>query len=187
MTEQLAGRPYPRARMLRQPGPFNPVRIQSMHDQSGHHVRLLLMSGRSLYDAIVDALAEVGVTSASMTILGGGFHSLHYCVAPPNPHGKALIAYSKPIDAGRSYMIFGNATLGRDMQGSPLVHCHGAVRDDRDEVRGGHIVPGASIVGDSPIPVLVTALEGFELRQDFDEETHIPLLKPHREATDDNA
>lgn len=186
MAEQSAQQPFPRARMLRQPGPFNPVRIQSMHYQGGHHVRLRLMPGRSLYDAIVGALTEVGVTSASMTILGGAFHLLHYCVAPPNPKGKALIAYSKPIDAGRSYMVFGNATLGRDMQGSPLVHCHGAVRDYRGAIRGGHIVPGASVVGDMPITVLVTALEGFELRQDFDAETHIPLLKPHREAADDN-
>lgn len=176
---------FPRSRMLRHPGPFNPVRIHSMHHQSGRHIRLLLMPGMSLYDAIVGALARVDVTSASMTILGGAFENLRYCVAPPDPQGKALIAYSSPIDAGAAFMIFGNATLGRDMAGAPLVHCHASIRDANDDVRGGHVLPGESWIGGQPVPVLVTALEGFELRQAFDDETSIPLLKPWMETAHD--
>tara|TARA_R110001583_G_scaffold149382_3_gene301474 strand:+ start:3520 stop:3990 length:471 start_codon:yes stop_codon:yes gene_type:complete len=153
-----------------------------MRDQSGRHIRLLLEPGLSLHEAVVGALNESGVTSASMTILGGEFQQLQYCVAPPNEHKKTLISYSSPIDAGTAYMIFGNATLGRDMEGAPLVHCHASICDSRGEVRGGHIVPGGSIIASQPIPVLVTALEGFELRQAFDEETNIPMLKPSLEA-----
>lgn len=174
---------YPRARMLRHPGPFNPVRIQSMHHQSGRHIRLLLEPGLSLYEAVVSALYEADVTSASMTILGGEFRHLQYCVAPPDEQKKTVIAYSPPIDAGAAYMIFGNATLGRDIAGAPLVHCHASICDGHGEVRGGHIVPGDSFIAEQPIPVLVTAIEGFELRQAFDEETSIPLLKPSAEIS----
>ncbi|WP_349643566.1 DUF296 domain-containing protein [Bradyrhizobium genosp. SA-3] len=141
--------------------------------------------GISLFDALVEPLARAGVASASMTILGGHFERLHYCVAPPDPSRQAVIAYANPIDAGRAYMIFGNATLGKSLQNRPLVHCHAAIRTESGEVKGGHILTETSIVGSDPIPVLVTSLEGFELRQMFDPETNISLLLPHRQAAND--
>ena len=75
-------------------------------------------------------------------------------------------------------MVFGNATLGRSIESEPLVHCHAVVRTGRGEVVGGHIVTEKTIVGPKPIALLVTSLEGFELRQSFDEETGIPLFQP---------
>ena len=51
----------------------------------------------SLFDGLVKPLAEIGITNASTTILGGYFEELQYCVAPPDPTGQAVIAYSKPI------------------------------------------------------------------------------------------
>ncbi|MDV6317998.1 PPC domain-containing DNA-binding protein [Chromohalobacter sp. HP20-39] len=173
---------YHHPRMLRHTGRFSPVRIQSMHHQSGHHIRLVLAPGRSLYEALVEPLRDINVTSASTTILGGHFEHLEYCVAPPDPSGNAMIAYSKPIDAGAAFMVFGNATIGKDMNGRPLVHCHATLRTESGQVKGGHIVPQTSVIGNTPITVLVTALEGFELRQAFDNETNIPLLKPYKES-----
>lgn len=165
-------------RYLRQPGRFNPVRIRSVASPFGRHIRLLLEPGSSLYNAIVKPLAELDIQDASMTILGGVFAKLYYCVASPNPAERTVIAYSKPRQAGCTYMIFGNATLGRSIQGKPLVHCHAVVRTERGEVRGGHIVTESSVIGPEPIPVLVTSLEGIELCQALDEETGIPLFQP---------
>jgi predicted DNA-binding protein with PD1-like motif len=65
-------------------------------------------------------------------------------------------------------MVFGNATIGKDADGRPLVHCHAAIRTGAGEMRGGHIITQASIVGRDPIAVLVTSLEGFELQVAFD-------------------
>ncbi|HEX2510017.1 MAG TPA: DUF296 domain-containing protein [Microvirga sp.] len=176
---------FPRPRTLIHPGRFNPVRIQSLRSDSGRHVRLSLQPGRSLFDGLVKPLAEIGIANASTTILGGSFEELQYCVAPPDPSGQAVIAYSKPISAGRAYMIFGNATLGKSMKGQPLVHCHAAIRTESGDVKGGHIITEACIVGRDPIPVLVTSLDEFELRQAYDPETNIPLLQPYRDTADD--
>lgn len=176
-----------RARMIRHPGRFDPIRIRSERALSGRHWRLLLQPGRSLQDAIVEPLAAVGIRSASMTILGGMFSALSYCVAPPDPSKKAVIAYSPPIDAGTACMIFGNATLGISTDGAPLVHCHATIRRADGAFRGGHILPDRSTVGPQPIPVLVVGFSGFSLRQTFDPETNIPLLQPFREVTDDDA
>lgn len=165
-------------RYLRQPGRFNPVRIKSVASPFGRHIRLLLEPGKSMYDAIVQPLAALGIHDASTTILGGAFADIYYCVAVPDPDKRTVIVYSKPRHAGRAFMIFGNATLGRSIEGKPLVHCHAVVRTESGEVMGGHIVIETAIVGPKPIPVLVTSLEGIELRQAFDEETCIPLFQP---------
>lgn len=176
-----ASSPFPRPRTLIHPGPFNPVRIQSKHSERGRHIRLALQPGLSLFDALVKPLAEVGVKNASTTILGGFFTELQYCVAPPDPSHKAVIAYTQPIRAGRAYMIFGNATLGKDAHGKPIVHCHAAIRTESGQTKGGHILTESSIVGPEPIPVLVTSLDGFELRVTYDPETNIELLEPQEE------
>jgi len=165
-------------RFLRQPGPFNPIRIKMESSPFGRHIRLSLKPGETLFDAIVKPLAELNVRAASMTILGGAFETLDYCVAPPDPEGDAVVAYSKPITAGQSYMIFGNATLGISIEEKPLVHCHAVIRTESGDVMGGHIVTEQAVVGNNPISVLVISLEGFELHQAYDEETKISLLQP---------
>ncbi|MBA2414102.1 MAG: DUF296 domain-containing protein [Burkholderiaceae bacterium] len=175
---------FPRSRSLVHPGAFNPVRIQSKHSASGRHIRLTLSPGLSLFDALVKPLAQIGVKNASTTILGGFFEELHFCVAPADPTKQAVAAYTQPIYAGRTYMIFGNATLGKDMNGEPLVHCHAAIRAEDGRTRGGHILTQQSIVGADPIPVLVTSLDGFELRVTFDPETNIPVFQP-QETSDE--
>jgi hypothetical protein len=156
-----------------------------MRSESARHFWLALEPGISLFDAPVEPLAKVGLGSVSMTILGGHFERLHYCVAPPDPSRQAVIAYANPIDAGRAYMIFGNATLGKNLQNRPLVHCHAAIRTESGQIKGGHILTETCIVGSNPIPVLVTSLDGFELRQVFDPETNVSLLRPHRQTADD--
>lgn len=170
-----------RVRTLVHPGSVDPIRIRSLHSQRGRHIRLMLQPGLSLFDALVAPLAAMGIQNASTTILGGAFSRLHYCVAPPDPAGHAIVAYTAPIDTGKTFMIFGNATLGKSAQGAPLVHCHAAIRTATGLVKGGHILTGQSIVGAQAIPVLVTSLDDFELRVLYDPETNIFLLQPHQE------
>lgn len=173
----------PRSRTLVHPGPFNPVRITSQRAKQARHFRLLLASGVSLYNGLVRPLAAMGVHNASTTILGGEFSQIFFCVAPPDPLKKAIIAYTEPIDAGRAYMIFGNATLGVSSNDLPIVHCHAAIRTQAGVLKGGHIITDQCIVGASPISVLVTSLDDFELRVSFDPETNIALLQPQARAT----
>lgn len=169
---------YPRARTLAHPGPYNPARIQSRITNSARHLRIQLQPGISLYDGLVKPLQELGVASASTTILGGMFDSLSYCTAPPDPTGRAIIAYTKPIETRNAWMVFGNATVGKGAKGEPLVHCHATFRAGTGDTLGGHIVPHSSVVGNRPISVLVTSIDGFELRLAFDPETNIPLIQP---------
>jgi hypothetical protein len=107
-TRMRAVEPFsvaPRPRTLIHPGPFNPVRINSLHATAARHLRVALPPAYSLFEALVQTLANEGVESASVTILGGSFMQLHYCVAPPDPSGRAVIAYTNPIDAGAAFMF----------------------------------------------------------------------------------
>ena len=116
-AQKLPSRP----RTLRHPGPFNPVRINTLHAPTARHFRLALAPGMSLFDALVKPLYAAGIENASTTILGGYFSSLFYCVAPPDPSGQAVIAYTDTIGAGAGCMIFGNATLGKAANGEAIV------------------------------------------------------------------
>lgn len=178
----LEGAAAPRSRLLQHPGRSRPIRIQCGQAASSAHLRLLLPPGSSLYDGLVRPLAALGISSASSTILGGAMAELQYCVAPPDPEKRAVIAYGAPIAAGPGHLIFGNATLGSSITGQPLVHCHAVIRDRAGAVRGGHILTERSIVGAQPISVLVTAFDGFTLRQAHDPETNISLLQPFMDA-----
>lgn len=166
-----------RSRVIAHPGPTSPYRIQSRNSPIARHFRLVLEPGATLAEAIIRPLERAGVRSASMTVLGGEFSQLHYCLAPPDATRRSVIAYTRPENLGQALMIFGNATLAIGTDDECIVHCHAAMCSARG-VRGGHVVPQLSVVGKSPISVLVTAWSGFELRVRFDEETNIPLIQP---------
>lgn len=178
MTDFITAAPLPRARTLVHPGPVGPIRIEHRQASRGRHFRLGLAPGRTLEDAIIEPLTRLGVQSASMTLLGGGLSSLLYCVAPPDPSGERVANYTRPIEAGAVTLIFGNATLGRNGRGEPIVHCHATFVCADGRVRGGHIVVDRSVVAETSLPVLATSLDGIELRITHDEETHMPLMRP---------
>ncbi len=176
MTPQPA--PNTGARTLQHPGPVSSLRINSCSGAGSRHFRLRLEPGRSLFDALVQPLAKAGVQSAGMVIFGGYFERLDYCVGQVDPTQNALFNYAAPRQAGAAYMMAGNATLGKTHDGLPAVHCHAALRTQAGEVKGGHIVTEASIIGARPLVVLVTAFDDFELRVTFDAETNISLFQP---------
>jgi predicted DNA-binding protein with PD1-like motif len=180
MSDRSPGLPRPRT--IVHPGPFGAVRIDHMHADRGRHFRLSLPPGRILYDAIVEALKAVDVHNASMTLLNGELEALSYCIAKPDESGRVVATYGPPIAAPSARFIFGNATLGKSMTGKPVVHFHAVFRMADGTVRGGHVLTDKSVVGRDPITVVATALDGFDLRITYDEETRMPLLFPKTEA-----
>ena len=146
-----------RPRRLRHPGPPLAERLQSRECRRGTHLRVQLMPGLSLQEAVVRPLAASGVRSASLTLLGGGFSALHYCIGPATPEGPSVAAYAPAVAAGPSFLISGQATLGLDLAGQPMVHCHAVLRDSQGRLCGGHLVPQHCIIGDTPVAVRVVA------------------------------
>jgi predicted DNA-binding protein with PD1-like motif len=179
MPDHLSGLPRPRT--IVHPGPYGARRIEHMQAEHGRHFRLSLPRGRSLYDSIVQALASVDVHNASMTLIDGDLEALSYCLAQPDASGRLVATYSAPHVVHDARFIFGNATLGKSAAGSSVIHCHAVFRTAEGDVRGGHVLTEKAIVGASPIKVVATALDGFDLRIGYDEETRMPLMRPQSE------
>jgi predicted DNA-binding protein with PD1-like motif len=168
----------PRPRTLIHPGKSIATRILHRNCKQGRHIRLSLQAGSNLHEALIKPLQALGITSASTTILGGGLANLDYCVAPPDASGQAVISYTAPIHAGATQLIFGNATIGKDALGKPIVHCHAAFRTAAGDCKGGHIITQTTLIGNEPITVLVTAFTDFDLQVGYDPETNISLIQP---------
>src|SRR5699024_10781205 len=114
----------PRSRTLLHPGPAAPARIRTMQAPRAQHVRLSLQPGCSLFDALVQPLARLDISSAAATLLSGHFARLDYCTPAANPAGPSVAKYSAPVHAERVLMVSATATLGTSTVGEPLVHCH---------------------------------------------------------------
>ncbi|MDM0115131.1 DUF296 domain-containing protein [Variovorax sp. J22R133] len=179
MSDRMPG--PPRSRTFVHPGPFGAVRIETLCAGQGRHFRLALPSGSSLYDGIVDALASVDVQNASMTLIDGDLDALSFCLARADVTKRVVAAYTKPQSVRGARFIFGNATLGKSPSGAPVVHCHAVFRMADGKVRGGHLLTEQCIVGAHPVMVVATSLDGFDLRISYDEETHMPLMRPQSE------
>lgn len=168
----------PRPRTLVHPGPFSPRRIEHMEAAGGQHLRLSIPPQAILHDALVDAMSRHGVACASMTLIGGHFSTFSFCFAGADPSGEAVVRYSAPMTSQSTRLLFGNATLGKSQQGRPIVHCHAVFQTDDGVIAGGHVLTDRCRVVHTPVTVLATSLEGFELRLQVDEETRTPLLRP---------
>ena len=167
-----------RPRHLRHPGPPVAARLQSRECRHGPHLRLQLMPGLSLHEAVVRPLHAMGVRSASLTLLGGGFSALSYCIGPATPEGPAVAAYAPPVAAGPSFLVAGQATLGQDLGGQAMVHCHAVLCDGAGQLRGGHLMPHHCVIGETPVAVRVTVLPDLVLRLSADAETAVSLFLP---------
>ncbi len=180
---QLSQPGLPRPRTIIHPGPVGAVRIEHMHAARGRHFRLSLPTGRSVHDAIVEALAGVAVHNASMTLLDGELDTLSFCLAKADPTGRVVATYGPPLNVLSARLIFGNATLGTSAASAPIIHCHALFSMADGSVRGGHLLTEQCIVGRSPITVVATAIDGFGLRVSYDDETRMPLLRPTPEVS----
>lgn len=175
----ISATPPVEVRRLQQPGPPTQPRINSRQAARARHFRLALPAGRSLFDALVQPLAQRGVRHASITLLGGWLDATQYCVSVPDPAGRALLTHSTPIVTGPVALVTANATLATGVDGQPLVHCHAALQIAPGTMRGGHLLMQHCLIGTGGLVARIAAFDGFELRAAFDPETQLPLVQPH--------
>lgn len=176
MSAPLSG--HYRPRTLVHPGPVAPVRLEHVAARAQRQWRLVLAPGQVLLSALTDALAAQGVQAAAMALLGGELQTVAYCLPIPDPEGKVIATYGAPLVLHHATLLRGSATLGLGADGAPVIHCHASFSDTQGAVRGGHVLTDRTVVGQRPVTVLVTALDGIDLRLGFDPETRLHMLRP---------
>jgi predicted DNA-binding protein with PD1-like motif len=132
-------------RVLRQPGPPHPQRIESFSSDV-RYVRFTLQPGLTLNEAVTGPLAAAGFTAASVRFVATSLSP--FCYVMPGPaDGPDHVAYfSAPsAPAGETRIIQANATFGW-ADGAAFLHCHAAWTEADGRRRGGHILPHESVV-----------------------------------------
>ena len=165
-------------RTLVHPGPRAEPRLAHVAAQGGRQLRLSLPPGTCLHEGLTQALADAGVHSAAMALVGGDWDEVAYCLPIPDPEGQLMATYGEPTVLRGASLLRGSATLGQDAQGLPVIHCHASLTDATGQVHGGHVLTQRSVVGQRPVTVWVSVLDGVSLRLGFDPETRLNMLKP---------
>ncbi len=166
-------------RTIRQPGRPARPRILSVPAAAGGELRVVLPEGTDLLGGLIAALRRAGVASAAVSLVGGRFRRMQYLTGQPCNDGTRVATYGAPTTLeGPVGLISGNAFLGLDQNGLPIMHCHAVMVDRRGRVHGGHLPPGACIVGGGGIVVHVAAIADAALAVRHDEETNFPVFHP---------
>lgn len=163
--EQLVHRgPAGRERIVSVPSPVVVVRDE-------------LASGELITDALWALLEPTGALAASVELGTGTFSHLPYVFPALGAQEGDPVSFSEPqVAAGPAMVLSGSATVGHRF-GERYTHTHATWLDQRGNLRGGHLLPGAR-VGDVPIEVVLRALPGAEQLSADDPETGMPAFAP---------
>lgn len=165
-----------RPRRLAQPGPAEPVRIESFAGR-GRTLEFALEPGQSLNDAVARPLLEAGTEGAALTLDGGSFHPFTYLMPALAPDDEHAAWYSAPVSPGGEARIeTANVTFGR-REGLPFIHCHGLWIEADGRRRGGHPLPHETFIA-TPPRARVWGLTDVGIRADPDPETAFTLFHP---------
>ena len=170
-------------RQMKQPGPVQSPRILSALCGQSRDVFVTLPEGADLLNGLRDAVLTHGGKGAGITLLGGRIDRLHYFTGMPDPTGRRLATYGEPTPLeGPIELLSGNAIIGEDAEGNPLVHGHAVMAEATGKVHGGHLPPGDCPVGKGGVRALAVLHDGavFSVRED--QETNYSIFHPSRVA-----
>lgn len=166
-------------RTVKQPGRPAKPRLLSVASGNGGEFRLVLKEGEDLLNGLAASLGRVGVASAAIALAGGRFSRMQYLTGQPCDDGSRVAAYGAPtVLTGPVLLLSGNAFLGLDEKGEPIVHCHAVLVDNKGRVHGGHLPPGVCTVGRGGVIAHVAAFAGAGLEVRYDAETNYPVFYP---------
>lgn len=161
------------------PGPRHPVRRLNSVPVRPAHIRAEFTSGQTLHDAVQEVLLANASTSASMTLLGGGFSVLKFTTGDietrPDSNKQANFTFIREWKNCR--MIYGAATAGLSVEGAPMLHCHGIFMDSNDNQFGGHLFPENCLIS-HPLTAHLVGYPNKIIQQFYDEETTHTIFNP---------
>ncbi len=152
---------------------------------------LVLQPGRTLLDAIVDALRSVGgggghpaVTSAVLRLNGGAFDPFAYVMPALSKTAEHAVYFSGRFDAvGPVQLQTGCVTFGMQ-DGEPWLHCHALWTAADGSRGGGHVLPRDAVLS-APVEATAWIVDGGGFDVVRDDETRFSLFRPHHAGAAD--
>jgi len=166
-------------RQARHPGESRQPRRLSVAARSAGEYRVILPPGSELHEGVLAAAAEIGLAQATVSLVGGDFARFSYLTGQPDASGQRLATYGAPTEVTAPVTLIGaNALIGSDAEGRPALHCHCVVVDAEGRVHGGHLPPGASIVGEAGLTLHLLGLTDGGFAVAYDPETNYTIFHP---------
>lgn len=167
-------------RSILHPGDAATERVQVV-PTAAQQAQLALAPGRSLLEALADALAPYGATSTVLNLEGGAFYPFAYVMPATSKTPDHAVYFSERFDAvGPVRLEFGTVTYGQ-RDGRPWLHCHATWLDADGTRRCGHVLPAAAIITET-LRASACLLDGAEFHVRPDAETNFSLFKPEATA-----
>ncbi len=165
------------------PGPPQEPRRLHQRARAAGEYRIHLEPGEELHSGLLEALATLGLEQAALSLVAGSFDAFSYLTGQPDASGERLATYGAPtLPPAPVTLIGANALVGQGAEGAPLLHCHAVVVDAEGKVHGGHLPPGACIVGAGGLTVQVLGLAEGGFAVAYDAETNYAIFHPKEPA-----
>ena len=166
-------------RTMTHPGPRQEPRILATTGTAAEDMIVTIPPGADLLTGIRDAARAAGAKGGAAELLGGDLGDLHYFTGGPDPTGKRLATYGEPTPLKAPVMLLsGNAIVGIDAEGEPLVHAHAVMVDRDGQVHGGHLPPGGCTVGKDGVRILLVKHDPAVFKVSDDPETNYAIFHP---------
>ena len=175
-------------RTMTHPGPRQEPRILAATGSTGQDSIATLPEGSDLLTGLRDLAQSAGAQGAAVELLGGALGDLHYFTGGPDPTGQRLATYGEPTHLKAPVtLISGNAIIGLDAAGQPLVHAHAVMVDREGAVHGGHLPPGGCTVGPGGVRALIVSHDPAVFVVRDDPETNYAIFHPDESERQDEA
>jgi predicted DNA-binding protein with PD1-like motif len=171
----------PILRSLRQPGPPHPNRIDCVRGDP-LPLRYALSPGATLNQAITAPLVEAGFQSATVTLHDLAVAPFRYVMPGPADDDTHVAYFTAPVaPEGVSRIEQATATFGW-IDGTPSIHCHAVWVEPDGRRRGGHILPGETILAGST-DATACGFRTIRMQATADPETNFTLFQPSGAGT----
>lgn len=169
-------------RVLVQPGPVHPRRIDSLCGEP-QSLTYTLEPGMTLNDALTAPLVAAGMQSGTVTFGGGTLAPFSYVMPGPADSADHVAYFSASrTPVGDTQVELANATFGWH-EGKPSVHIHGAWREADGSRRGGHMLPHECIVA-TAMSARAWGFVNIRIETTADPETNFTLFRPDGHSID---
>ncbi|NLJ46954.1 MAG: DNA-binding protein [Treponema sp.] len=136
-----------------------------------------LLPGTDLVPGILSICAESGIRFGYVASLIGSLERVRFIYVNRSPRSRSGFVFTKPRERGGPLEILSaQGTLGEEEGGSPFLHLHALLCDEKDRIFGGHVLEtGCPVL--ATVEVVIRETRGIRLIRGPDEETGVSLFR----------
>lgn len=169
-------------RHVKQPGPIDPVRIES-HSAPLLQGQIELKPGTILMETLAEQLGALGLRAAALDLSGMVLGPMQFVMPTYSSSEEHVAFYSDTFKREGPIAIEEGAATYGSRDGSPFLHGHLLWHDAEGRQCGGHVLPGNSIIA-APGHIGFKGCKEVAMATCFDPETNFTLFGPVAEKED---